>query len=165
MHVRPDRAPAAAEQLNRRKGIGNMQKEEIKNLFMNGIDCSQVVAGHFAGVCQIDCETMRKVSACFGGGMWCGETCGAVTGALMVLGISYGTAKEGDSEQKNIMMTKLAEFKQAFGDVYPSCICKELLGHNIADPEEFQKILDEGLLFNFCPGVVEDTIKILEKML
>lgn len=142
-----------------------MQKEEIKNLFMGGIDCSQVVAGYFAEACQMDQETMRRVSACFGGGMQCGETCGAVTGALMVLGMKYGTAKEGDAAQKEKMLTKIAEFKQSFGDVYPSCICKELLGYNIADPEEFQKILDEGLLFDFCPGVVEDTIKILEKIL
>lgn len=132
---------------------------------MGGIDCSQVVAGYFSEACQMDQETMRRVSACFGGGMQCGETCGAVTGALMVLGIKYGTAIEGDSDQKEIMKAKITEFKQAFGNVYPSCICKELLGYNIADPEEFQKILDKGLLFDFCPGVVADTIKILEKML
>ena len=68
-----------------------MDREEIKKLFIKGIDCSQVVTGHFAEVCGIDEKSMRKVAACFGGGMQCGETCGAVTGALMVIGMKYGS--------------------------------------------------------------------------
>lgn len=142
-----------------------MKREEIKKLFINGIDCSQVVAGHFAGVCKLDKETMRKLTSCFGGGMQCGETCGAVTGALMVIGMVYGYAEENDTARKNEMRSKVVEFKQEFTGKYPSCICRELLGYNIADPEELQKILDLGLLLDFCPVVVEDTIKILEKML
>ena len=59
-----------------------MTKEEIKELFMQGIDCSQVVAGRFADELEMEESLLRKMSACFGGGMQCGETCGAVTGAL-----------------------------------------------------------------------------------
>ena len=31
-------------------------------------------------------------------------------------------------------------------------------------PEEMQKILDEGLLFDFCPEVVKDSITILKEI-
>ena len=71
-----------------------MTKEEIKNLFMQGIDCSQVVAGRFADELEMEESLLRKMSACFGGGMQCGETCGAVTGALMVLGLAGKGADE-----------------------------------------------------------------------
>lgn len=142
-----------------------MTKEEIKTLFMQGIDCSQVVAGAFAGKMGMTKEQARKVSSCFGGGMMCGETCGAVTGALMVIGMVYGHSIEGDQAQKGIMAAKTGEFKGLFGEKYASCMCRELLGHDISKPGEMEKILEKGLMFDFCPRVVEDTIDILEKIL
>ena len=142
-----------------------MTKEEIKNLFMQGIDCSQVVTGAFAEKMGMTEEQARKVSSCFGGGMMCGEICGAVTGALMVIGMVYGHSREGDQSQKEIMAAKTGEFKKLFGEKYSSCICRELLGHDISKPGEMEKVLEKGLMFDFCPRVVEDTIDILEKIL
>ena len=142
-----------------------MTKEEIKNLFMQGIDCSQVVTGAFAEKMGMTQEQARKVSSCFGGGMMCGETCGAVTGALMVIGMVYGHSREGDQSQKEIMAAKTGEFKKLFGEKYSSCICRELLGHDISKPGEMEKVLEKGLMFDLCHRVVEDTIDILEKIL
>ncbi|GLC79589.1 hypothetical protein LBYZC6_17030 [Lacrimispora brassicae] len=139
--------------------------EEIRELFLQGIDCSQVVAGAFAEELGVDKKFLRKVSSCFGGGMHCGETCGAVTGALMVLGMKYGHSQEGDSGQKQVMMEKTREFKKLFGEKYPSCICRDLLGHDISRKEELEKVMEKGLLLQFCPKVVEDTIEILGKIL
>ena len=83
-----------------------MTKEEIKDLFMQGIDCSQVVTTEFAEKMQLTEEQARKVSACFGGGMMCGETCGAVTGALMVIGMVYGHSRKGIRSKKDRMTAK-----------------------------------------------------------
>ena len=142
-----------------------MRQEEIKRLFEQGIDCSQVVAGEFASQTGSDRDKLRKMAACFGGGMFCGETCGAVTGALMVIGLVYGHSQEGDVKQKEKMTAKLGEFKEQFGEKYSSCLCRELLGHDVSKPGEFEKAAEEGLLLNFCPKVVDDTIQILEKIL
>lgn len=142
-----------------------MKKEEIRRLFEQGIDCSQVVAGAFADEAGYSVEEMRRMSACFGGGMFCGETCGAVTGALMVLGLKHGHFQEGDTQQKMKMTEKLGEFNDLFAQKYPSCICRDLLGHDISKQGEFEKAAEEGLLLNFCPQVVEHTIQILEKIL
>lgn len=139
-----------------------MKFEDIKEQFIQGIDCSQVVAADFAEKLGINREQLLKMSACFGGGMQCGETCGAVTGALMVIGLTYGNSKEGDMAQKEIMLQKIAEFKGKFQEKYPSCICRELLNYSI--PEDLDKIMEEGLLFDYCPHVVQDTIEILESI-
>lgn len=141
-----------------------MSREEIKQLFMEGIDCSQVVAGEFAGKLGVEEEILRKMSACFGGGMQCGETCGAVAGALMVLGLKYGHCVNGDQEQKQKMLEKTAEFKSMFAEKYPSCMCRELLGHDISKPGEVEKVMEKGLLFDLCPRIVEDVNEILEKI-
>jgi len=142
-----------------------MTKEEIKQLFMEGMDCSQVVAGYFAEELGMEESTLRKMSACFGGGMQCGETCGAVTGALMVIGLRYGHCVCKDQNQKEIMLYKTAEFKQMFEEKYPSCMCRELLGHDISKPGEMEKVIEKGLLFDLCPCLVEDVIEILERIL
>ncbi len=165
MAVLPDKDPAAAERRKARRGEGRMTKEEIKNLFMQGIDCSQVVTGQFAKQMQMNQDQARKVSACFGGGMMCGETCGAVTGALMVIGMVYGHSREGDQEQKNVMAEKTAQFRKMFLEKYPSSMCREILGHDISKPGEMEKVMEKGLLFDLCPEVVENTIEILEKIL
>lgn len=142
-----------------------MKQEKIKELFAQGIDCSQVVTGAFAEPLGMEQDMMRKVASCFGGGMQCAETCGAVTGALMVIGLKYGHCKEGDNQQKQIMAEKTAEFREKFAQKYPSCICKELLGYDISQPDQMKMVLDKGLLFDFCPCVVADAIEILEQIL
>lgn len=142
-----------------------MKPESVAEKFTKGFDCSQVVLEHFAEELHISSELANKVSACFGGGMAKGETCGAVSGALMVLGLKYGQYDENHMEQKEIMGAKRAEFYEKLAQKYPSCLCKELLGHDISQPGEFEKVLDSGLLLDFCPVLVSDIIEIIKEIL
>lgn len=111
-----------------------MEKKEIAELFMKGIDCSQVVVGAFAEELGITTEEAYKMSAAFGGGMGLGETCGAVVGAMIVLGLKYGHCEVEHMGQKDIMNAKRAEFLQRFQEKYAVCNCKGLLKHDISKP-------------------------------
>lgn len=142
-----------------------MDKKAIADEFMKGFDCSQVVLSQCAGRLGITVEEASKAAAAFGGGMGIGETCGAVVGAMIAIGMKYGHYKAGDAEQKDIMSAKRAEFIAAFKDKYGSCACRDLLGHDISVPGEFDKVLEEGLLFDFCPQLVADTLSILDGIL
>ena len=142
-----------------------MKKEQISELFMKGIDCSQVVVGAFAEELGITQKEAYKMAAGFGGGMGVGETCGAVVGAMIVLGLRFGHWDTEHMEQKDILSAKRAEFLTKFQEKYSVCNCKGLLKHDIADPDEMQKILDEGLLFDFCPELVKTSIDILHDIL
>lgn len=53
----------------------------------------------FASDLGIDEKTALKISSGFGGGMACAETCGAVTGAYMVIGLKNGHSTP-DPEKK-----------------------------------------------------------------
>ena len=118
---------------------------------MQGIDCSQVVAGRFADELEMEESLLRKMSACFGGGMQCGETCGAVTGALMVIGLKYGHSMNNDLKQKrNTCVKRLLSSSVLFAEKYESCMCRELLGHDISKEDEMEQVLEQGLLFDFC---------------
>lgn len=142
-----------------------MEKEIIAKQFMKGFDCSQVVLERYAEKLGITPEMANRIGAGFGGGMGKGETCGAVTGAMIALGMKYGHCQEEHMEQKDVMNAKRDEFLEAFLKEYPACSCKGLLKYDISKPEEMQKILDEGLLFDFCPQVVADVMKILDDMI
>lgn len=141
-----------------------LSEQTVTDQFEKGLDCSQVVMGYMAQDIGLELETARKLSACFGGGMMSGETCGAITGALMAIGMKYGHSLENDHDQKQVMVSKTSEFKEEFFKKYPSSMCKNLLGHDISVPEDMEKILEKGLLFNFCPKLVLDVVNILEKI-
>ncbi|MDO5145385.1 MAG: C-GCAxxG-C-C family protein [Eubacteriales bacterium] len=91
-----------------------MQKEQIKQLFMEGIDCSQVVLEQYAKELGISREMAYKIAAAFGGGMGQGETRGAVVGAMLVLGMKYGHERRQDLEQKEVLNEKREQFFHLF---------------------------------------------------
>ena len=79
-----------------------MEKEEAAvACFKKGFNCSQTVLSAFALDFGMDAETAYRLACAFGGGLACsGETCGTVTGALMVLGLKYGMTDFRDQRAK-----------------------------------------------------------------
>ena len=53
-------------------------------------NCAQAVLGTFAAECGLSYEQARSLGSHFGSGMKMGSTCGAITGALMVIGLMGG---------------------------------------------------------------------------
>lgn len=142
-----------------------MEKKKIVECFHNGFDCSQVVFSYAAPKLGIDKETALKITAAFGGGMWHGETCGCVVGALMALGLKYGNSKPGDQETKNKFLAKKALFEKKFMECNKSLICRDILGHDLSVPEELKKIVSENLLDTVCPKLVASACGILDELL
>lgn len=139
---------------------------EVAELFGQGFDCSQVIVSYFAEDLGIDDKTAKKMSACFGAGMFAGETCGAYAGALMVIGLKYGHYEPNTPDVKNQNIGKLMEFKQKFAKKHNSCVCKNLLGGlNPAVPEDMTELLESGKMMSFCPQLVVDIIEVLEEIL
>ena len=142
-----------------------LTEQGILENFGKGFDCSQVVFGECAARLGLDEALAKKIAACFGGGMWYGHECGAVTGALMAVGVKYGHSEPGDADTKNAALAKMNEFRAKFLEHQPSCVCKEILGYDLSVPEDMQKIQDEGLLTTRCPKVVRDALEVLEEIL
>jgi C_GCAxxG_C_C family probable redox protein len=138
-----------------------VEKEFVLEQFAQGFDCSQIVLAEVSENYGLDVETARKVSACFGGGMWCAGCCGALTGALMAAGLKYGHATPGAADDKDKTLTVMGELRKKFVAKYHSTECKDLLGHDLSIPEEMQQILDKGLIGSVCPGVICETVEML----
>jgi C_GCAxxG_C_C family probable redox protein len=145
--------------------IEKVTEEIVSDLFMKGIDCSQIVLGYAADKAGLSDETAMKVSSAFGGGMWCGRTCGVVTGALMALGMKYGHYEVNMTEQKNTILSKRAEYEQKFAAENGSVVCKDILGYDLSKPEDFKTVLEKQLFFTLCTKVVCSGCNILDEML
>lgn len=140
-------------------------EKEVLKMFGEGFDCSQVVLSNVHEKLGITEEDALKIGACFGGGMWHGETCGCVMGALTAIGLKYATTEPNNQEAKDKLLKIKSEFEEAFCKKNGSCICKEILGYDLSKPEEMKKIQEEKLLETKCPKVVLSTCEILEKMI
>ena len=61
-------------------------KEKALALHAQGFNCAQCVLSALGDYTGMDEKTALAISAGFGGGVRCGEICGAVSGAVMALG-------------------------------------------------------------------------------
>lgn len=140
-------------------------KEKALSYFGNNFNCSQSVFTAFATELGIDEQTALKLSTSFGGGARCGELCGAVTGALMVLGLKYGHYISDNAEQKANAYRLAVEFNKRFCEKNNSVVCRDLLNYDLSNPEELEEIKARNLFKTICPNMVADATEIVEHML
>jgi len=134
--------------------------------FRDGFSCSQATCVAFAEDFGIDRETALKLSCAFGGGMaHASNTCGAVTGALMVIGMKYGRTKADDvaAKEKTYELTKA--FMTEFLRRNHSLNCTNLIGHDLSDSIEYAIAKEKGLFRIKCDKFVQDAAEILEDLL
>lgn len=129
-----------------------LTEQESLEGFDNGIDCSMAVMGEIGPQLGLDKETCFKVAGAFGGGMWRGDTCGCVIGALMALGLKY--------PEKETLLAKKAEFEQRFAQEFHSVICREMLGYDIGKGE-LPVIVEKGCFEKVCCKAVKTACDIL----
>ena len=134
--------------------------------FKEGFSCSQAVLSTYAPDLGLDREMAFRVAGAFGAGMArTGQTCGAVSGALMVIGLEYGQTQGEDKPAKEKTYALGREFLERFKARNGGVVCRELLGHDISTPEEMQAARDKGLFDSLCPRLVANAVEILEEIL
>jgi hypothetical protein len=88
----------------------------------------------------------------------------SVTGAIMVLGLRYGSACSNDEAARYYTYQRVNELIQRFKGVHGSIQCSDLLGSNLSDPQQFQTVFEKGLFIELCPDLVRDAAQILFEM-
>ncbi|SDN66106.1 C-GCAxxG-C-C family protein [Acetanaerobacterium elongatum] len=128
-------------------------------------NCAQSTFSAFAEEVGIDQGTALKVASCFGGGMKCGEVCGAVTGVLMAIGMKYGSVTPDDYEKHQQAYIKGIQFIKQFKQQHGSILCKDLLGYDTSNPAEMAKVLEKGLHISVCAKAITDAIETAEDII
>lgn len=106
--------------------------EKAKELFKEGYNCSEAVAGAFADAFGMDTETALKCVEGFGGGIGRMRlTCGAVCGMTFLAGLKFGSGSKCDTDNRaklyEIVRMMASEFEEKNGSIE----CKTLLGMSI----------------------------------
>jgi C_GCAxxG_C_C family probable redox protein len=130
--------------------------------FGKGHSCAQAVFSAFAEQMGMDYQTAVKLSSGFGGGMGLGSVCGAVTGAIMAIGLKYGGV---DPTAKAQTAKLVREFTDRFKAEHRSLNCLDLLGCDLSTREGRQTAKDKNLYATVCNGIVRDAAKILNELL
>ena len=125
-------------------------------------NCAQTVFSLFASDLGIDEKTALKISSGFGGGMACAETCGAVTGAYMVIGMKHGHVTPNPEEKAKTKIL-IQKFNEKFKQKHGSLICKNLTGFDISTPEGSSAAREEGVFNTKCPAFIKTACNILEQ--
>ncbi len=133
--------------------MGN-RTDKAAELHNKGYNCAQAVACSFCDEFGIDEATMFRLTEGMGLGMGCMEgTCGAVNGAVTILGLLNSSAnlEKPDSKGQTYKLSK--ELVETFKNKNKSIVCKDLKG------------VETGEVLRSCPGCIEDAVIILEKIL
>jgi C_GCAxxG_C_C family probable redox protein len=134
--------------------------------FSGNFNCAQSVLSVFAEELGLNKNIALKLATPFGAGMaYRQETCGAVTGALMAIGLKYGKDKNGTTEQKEQTYDLSGLFIAEFKKMHSTICCRELMDyHNMSTPEGMAKIQELDLFHLRCVNYVQDAVKITEKI-
>lgn len=139
-----------------------MTKEELADQVFKEFNCAQTVVRVFAPELGLDKDLVTKIASGFGSGMNSGETCGAVTGAYMVLGLKAGQNTDNPATKARTKEL-VAKFNELFLARHKSLKCKELLGCNITAPGVREKARETGILASNCPVFIKTAVQILDQ--
>ena len=131
--------------------------------FDQDFNCAQSVLAAFAPQLGMDENQALKLASPFGGGVARrGQICGAVTGALMALGLAQGADNPAGNEDTYRLGQ---EFLQRFESKHGSLLCRELIDCDISTPEGLQQAREKGIFAARCPLFVRGAAEIVQDML
>jgi len=140
--------------------------EASSDLFNQGYSCAQAICAAFGPRYGIDRDTCLRLSSALGGGVGRqGDTCGAVVGALIILGLDCGAIVVEDPAAKAQAYARASEFISRFNELHKTVTCRELMGVDISTPEGMKRAGELGLSKTICPVLVKDAASILQSMI
>ena len=142
-----------------------MKSENAVKCFADGFNCAQAVLSSFSEEYSCPKELALKISGAFGSGMGqLGETCGAVTGALMIIGLKYGKYKISDTESKDRTYACVKQYSDNFKLRFGSIKCTDLIKFNLSNHEELIEARKAGVFQSICPELIKCSVEILESL-
>lgn len=134
--------------------------------FVGPFNCSQAVLGAFAGEYDLEIGTARRLATAFGAGYGHrGETCGVISGALLVIGRARGQGEADQTVEKAETYALAQEFVETFEERSGSAACRTLLGLDLTDPEQKARAQEQDLFTTRCGPLVRLGVEILEEIL
>ena len=157
---------AKSEPTSSPEGDNDMNKGEKANSLMQEYgSCCSGVLGAFAPELGIEMNTVAGLGRGMAGGIGgLGHVCGAVSGAILAIGLKM-TNEENIHDMQAALgsMETVKEFVTRFEEQHSTILCRDLIGCDISSPEKSAAAMENGSFKN-CPMYVESAAMILDEM-
>ena len=142
-----------------------LTEEKAISSFRSGLNCAQAVLTAYSVDLSFDNNMALDIACGFGGGMGrLQETCGAVTGSFMVLGIINSKKYTNNTERKEGTYSMVQKFSEKFKTIHGSTDCKSLLNCNLKTEEGHRYAKENNLFGTICEKCISDSIRIVEEL-
>jgi C_GCAxxG_C_C family probable redox protein len=140
--------------------------QQAEAMFRGGFNCAQSVLACCGDGRGVSRDAAIRLAGGFGGGIGrMGEACGAVTGAIMALGLVFASPDPLDAAAKQRIQAKTDEFIRRFRERHGAVDCRDLIGCDISAPEAMKKAREAGIFKTVCPPLVRSAAQIVEEMI
>lgn len=142
-----------------------MNRFEKANAYhKRGFNCCQSVLAAFSDLTGLSEQASFDIGGGFGAGAGTGELCGAVSGAVMTLGMltPVDPADPVGSKKRTLVLSK--EMQKRFSEKFGALRCQELLKNKFTPDDTTPAARDMGLT-GHCDIMIVTAVEIVEEML
>jgi C_GCAxxG_C_C family probable redox protein len=130
--------------------------------FSSDYNCAQSVFLALLEHKGLPLDRAAQIAAGFGGGIThSGQQCGALSGAMMAIGVLEGVETSDVKQHKATTYRLSAELLERFKEVFETIRCDDLTGVDMSDQEALERASKEGVFSKVCPGYVEKAVRIV----
>jgi C_GCAxxG_C_C family probable redox protein len=141
-------------------------EEKAIETFRSGLNCSQAVLTAYSEKLNYDNDLALSISCGFGGGMGrLQETCGAVTGSFMVLGVNTCKRHTDNKTRKEETYKLVHEFRRKFKQLNGTTDCTDLLQIDLKTEEGNRIAKEKNLFGTVCEKCISDSVRIIEELI
>jgi C_GCAxxG_C_C family probable redox protein len=125
--------------------------------------CSQTSFHALNEVFRLKADIIVRALASFPGVAFRGETCGAVSGSMMAIGLAFEAPKIDYKKNARLSTEPSGKFCLEFENIYGSTRCRDVLEHNtgkkyaLTKLEDYEEVSKDGA-YKHCSGVIKKTI-------
>lgn len=129
-----------------------------------GFNCCQSVLAAFSDLTGLSEQASFDIGGGFGAGAGTGELCGAVSGAVMALGMvtPVDPADPVGSKKRTVALSK--ELQKRFAEKFGALRCQDLLQNKFTPDDTTPAARDMGLT-GHCDIMIVTAVEIVEEML
>jgi C_GCAxxG_C_C family probable redox protein len=145
-----------------------MRKRAVEMMAVQRFHCSQALAAAGQEKLGIGHDEVIRAMGAFGGGLGgSGEVCGALAGALAVIGLRYSRARAGEKENPRMWadaQEMVRRFREEIVNRSGTIACRDIAGVNWLDRTEVKAFYAGDRVKN-CIGIVGRTALVLGELL
>ncbi len=142
------------------------KSKQAAEYMRGGLNCAQSVVKAYAAELGTGEDLAVKMASSFGGGIARnGYVCGAVSGAAFILGARYGFTDPAEPGAREKTYAKVNALIERFQKENGAVQCRDLLGIDPKNPEDWKRVREAGAFANKCPLFVQSAAKLLEEIL